>query len=187
MEESHRPRHEIMRSETAPPRFLHVASAQHTSETREHVTSGTSSGAVSIPTPAARVPPSNLELLMSTSPEALHTSSRAPLFDGPEDAKFDAALEAQSQRMEAIQAALTDIIALDKHENPLGDVHSEGGSLSNSMVLPEEAKGEYSFDEDADAEDRTAERTETHGSFQLAGPGSPIISKAKSSQFRRMN
>ena len=171
-EEAHRrPHHEIHRSETAPPRFLHPPPSSFTiSESHEHVISGSVSGLVSVPTPAPRVPASNLELLMSPSSDSHASSTRAPLFADPEDTTFDAALEVQSQRMEAIQAALTDIIALDKHEDPSGEPLSEAGSLANSLVLPEEPKDGVS-DEEADPEDRAEDPVESHGSFQLAGPG----------------
>ncbi|KAI0828886.1 PXA domain-containing protein [Trametes gibbosa] len=132
-------------------------------------------GAAPAPRPAA----SNLQLLMSPvhdSPSA--ATARAPLFDDPEDAEQ----HAQSQRMDAIQAALTDIIALDKqHEDP------RPGSSSDSLLMQEaEAppgsvrlgrvdKRRMVFDDDPEeeenriAEDDDAEKE--HGSFQLAGPG----------------
>ncbi|KAF7792264.1 hypothetical protein EIP86_003300 [Pleurotus ostreatoroseus] len=176
-EDTHRHLPEASRSETAPPRFLQrSATAPFTvSETHEHATSASSTGVVSLSPPALpRGHPSSLELLMSSSGGARASPSapaRAPLFDDPEDARFDAALEVQSQRMEAIQAALTDIIALDRHENPTIEGVSEGDSLNGSMVLTEEPKGEGGSDEEGEVEDHHEGPSDEHGSFQLAGPG----------------
>ncbi|KAI0652479.1 PXA domain-containing protein [Trametes meyenii] len=123
---------------------------------------------------------SNLQVLMSPvhdSPSA--AASRAPLFDDPEDAEQ----QEQSQRMEAIQAALTDIIALDKqHEEPLrAGSSSDSISVQDSVILPtstwspHEGKRRMVFDDDVEEEghrlleEEDAEKQ--HGSFQLAGPG----------------
>lgn len=129
---------------------------------------------VVVPGSAYRGQPADLELLMSPSTEIESSSSRAPLFDDPEDNKFDAALEVHSQRMEAIQAALTDIIALDQQRDPQ--------SLSDSITfeppgllqrtLSDDTRAEVPSDEEGDAEDRREGTPEKeHGSFQLAGPG----------------
>ncbi|KAJ3554983.1 hypothetical protein NM688_g2821 [Phlebia brevispora] len=179
IEDTHHRSHELARSETAPPRFLQRSStAPYTvSESHEHATSAASSSVISL-SPGALLPgiprghPSSLELLMSPSPDGRpSSSSRAPLFDDPEDARFDAALEAQSQRMEAIQAALTDIIALDRHENLPAGAMSEAGSLNTSMILTEEPKGEIGSEEEGEIEEHHEEPVDEHGSFQLAGPG----------------
>ncbi|KAI0640032.1 PXA domain-containing protein [Trametes polyzona] len=132
------------------------------------------------PAPAPRPAVSNLQVLMSPvhdSPSA--SAARAPLFDDPEDAEQ----QEQSQRMEAIQAALTDIIALDKqHEEPRHDSSSDSLSMqgstamSQSTQLPREGKRRMMFGDDPDEEEehRLAEEEDVekeHGSFQLAGPG----------------
>ncbi|KAH9849249.1 PXA domain-containing protein [Lenzites betulinus] len=130
--------------------------------------------------PASRPAASNLQLLMSPvqdSPSA--ATARAPLFDDPEDAEQ----HEQSQRMDAIQAALTDIIALDKqHEEPLPGSSSESllaqetEASRGNVRLAREDKRRMVFDEDPDEEEenRLAEDDDVekeHGSFQLAGPG----------------
>ncbi len=161
------------RSETAPPRFLQPAipfSAYDMSSSSSSLTSSV----VSVSTPTVRASPSNLELLMSPSSEAPSSSSRAPLFDDPEDARFDAALEAQSQRMEAIQAALTDIIALDRHENPAAQGSFDSISLANPGlgIVVEQPKVDATSDDEAESEERVEDAADPeHSSFQLAGPG----------------
>ncbi|KAI0800642.1 PhoX domain-containing protein [Fomes fomentarius] len=141
-------------------------------------------------TPPPRPTVSNLQVLMSPIHEhdaASALTPRAPLFDDPEDAEQ----QEQSQRMEAIQAALTDIIALDKQHD---QAHPGGaGSSSDSLSIQDSVltsstrltrdKRRLMFDDEIgeeeenesghharnDAED--AEHDKEHGSFQLAGPG----------------
>ncbi|KAL4253565.1 sorting nexin family protein [Abortiporus biennis] len=97
---------------------------------------GTTPGSLPPSATASRTSPSNLELLMSPASDA-PSSSRAPLFDDPEDAKINAAIEAQSQRMEAIQAALTDIIALDNQgEDHHNRETSEPMASSTASLFP---------------------------------------------------
>ncbi|KAI0360953.1 hypothetical protein OH77DRAFT_1417128 [Trametes cingulata] len=134
--------------------------------------------------PSAAAPPapkpavSNLQVLMSPINDVPSASAaRAPLFDDPEDAEQ----QEQSQRMEAIQAALTDIIALDKqHEEPQAGSSSDSLSMQDSVVLPSNAslareRRRLVFEDDPeDEEQHLAEEEEAekeHGSFQLAGPG----------------
>lgn len=171
--------HATGRSETAPAKFPPPLGFFHAQEpsTSTVVASPT---AKTHPAGLVRSSPSDLELLMSPAGEGESSSARAPLFDDPEDVKFDAALEAHSQRMEAIQAALTDIIALDQHESSQ-DGTGGGGSLSDSItlaapsinlrVIPGDAQAERGSDDEADAEDRHEEQEQQHSSFQLAGPG----------------
>lgn len=113
-----------------------------------------------------RASPSNLELLMSPSADKDSSSTRAPLFDDPEDP----AIKVQSQRMEAIQAALTDIIALDNQDT---DAHSRTlpDDLSESVttLAPPRRDEEGGSDEEADLPPTQEEAA--HGSYQLAGPG----------------
>ncbi|GBE77233.1 hypothetical protein SCP_0101050 [Sparassis crispa] len=120
----------------------------------------------------------NLELLVSPvhdSPSP--SSSRAPLFDEPEEGSLPG-LNEEAQRIEAIQAALTDIIALDnQHDEPQGrgsaDALSLQGSGMNVSRISEDGKRRRVFDDDIDdEEDRPDDDNEKpHGSFQLAGPG----------------
>lgn len=165
------------RSETAPAKFPSGLGFFHLQEpSSSSVVSP--SGSVSHAGGPPRSSPSDLELLMSPAGDGGSSSARAPLFDDPEDAKFDAALEAHSQRMEAIQAALTDIIALDQHESTSGAT----GSLSDSLTLSapsiglrsisEDAREGHGSDDEGDGEDRhDGGADKEHSSFQLAGPG----------------
>ncbi|RDX51162.1 PhoX domain-containing protein [Lentinus brumalis] len=133
------------------------------------------------PTPRPAV--SNLQVLMSPVADDNDSSStsRAPLFDDPEDAEQ----KEQSQRMEAIQAALTDIIALDKeHDQAHPGSSSDSLSVQDSLLttatrLPGE-KRRMMFEDDIEEEDETSRAHEDHedaehekepDSFQLAGPG----------------
>jgi len=125
--------------------------------------------------------PSNIEVLMS--PVDGSEPSRAPLFDDPEDEMQ----RAEEKRMEAIHAALTDIMALEQE-------HSERPSLSErnseplfkSVRISEQPKRSMPvFDdppqgddtEDRDAEDHDVEDAEHEStldeatSYQLAAPG----------------
>lgn len=121
---------------------------------------------------------SNLELLMSSthdidgSPSS--TSSRAPLFDDPEDPSMRD-LAAQSRTVEAIQAALTDIIALDEQRESSPDPNLSESFQSSSALAPagDSRRRQVIFDDELlDDEDRTEEEENiTHGTFQLAGPG----------------
>ena len=141
---------------------------------------------------------SNLQVLMSPvdDHDGSVAASRAPLFNDPEDAEQ----QAQSQRMEAIQAALTDIIALDKqHEQVHAGASSDNLSIQASTVssstrlvrekrrmvfdddIEEEEEEEEEEEDDADIEgegegsglreDDAEDQDKAHGSFQLAGPG----------------
>ena len=128
---------------------------------------------------ASRPAASNLQVLMGSADESgsqKASSSRAPLFDDPEDQEQ----QEQSQRMEAIQAALTDIIALEKqHDQP----HADGNSVKDSILstgthLGHEQKRRLMFADEIEEEDEARARTHVddsedkeHGSFQLAGPG----------------
>ncbi|EMD32662.1 RGS domain protein [Gelatoporia subvermispora B] len=128
------------------------------------------------PSILARTSTSNLEVLMTSAHEApSSTSTRAPLFDDPEDTQ---GVKEQSQRMEAIHAALTDIIALSKEPE---DMQSKDMSDSTSMQSGKAPSGRSArrggkvFDDDVEEEeeDRAEDEEEdtAHGSFQLAGPG----------------
>ncbi|TBU49259.1 PhoX domain-containing protein [Dichomitus squalens] len=136
------------------------------------------------PTPPSQPRPaaSNLQVLMSPVDEldSSAAASRAPLFDDPEDAEQ----QIQAQRMDAIQAALTDIIALDKQHAAAGasadslsvqDSVLSGGTRTgrekrrlvfDDDVEEDEVEGDRSREEEAEEHDK-----DEHGSFQLAGPG----------------
>jgi sorting nexin-25 len=97
-------------------------------------------------------------------------SPRAPLFDEPfgSKAQGDEAL----QRMEAIEAALTDIIALDNQQSD----RPRGLSSSETGVPPSMADGKevLGFEDEVDADEDRADTDENEivsPSLQLAGPG----------------
>jgi sorting nexin-25 len=127
-----------------------------------------------------RPTPSNLELLMTPGGPA---DTRTPLFNDPDDSRVLAPDEAQLHRMEAIQAALTDIIALDQeHGAELSDIAPSNNrqTSTNSDIIHhshrpgnETAKRRLLFDEDVDStEERTTDPEEGElGNFQMAGPG----------------
>ncbi|KAH9486274.1 Sorting nexin-12 [Psilocybe cubensis] len=117
--------------------------------------------------------PSNIEVLMSPVAESSNEPSRAPLFDDPEDEMQ----RAEEKRMEAIHAALTDIMALEQEnsERPsLAERNSEPlfksvrksdrpkrpSILNNAPPEPEE-----------EPEDVEHDGLDETGSFQLAAPG----------------
>lgn len=147
-------------------------------------TPGPSSSSISVITPATGyfsrpAPSSTLERLMSPSLTS-SSDTRLPLFDDPEEEKVLAPDEAQTARMDAIQAALTDIIALD-NESTSESIHpalpARRESSESDMQLPvrssKEGKRRVLFDDElGEAEDRDTDGTEAeHGSFQMAAPG----------------
>jgi sorting nexin-25 len=165
-----KPQHALQfspRAEFSPnPSFVRPRT---TSDNSSQASLGSGGQLASIPT---RTAPSNIELLMSPPLE----STRAPLFDDPED-KFPTADEEQLQRMEAIQAALNDIIALEK-ETDRPPTPERGVNLR----LPGSRDGgrrRVIFDDDNDVDadgpskdDQPDEGNESgRGSFQLAVPG----------------
>jgi sorting nexin-25 len=129
---------------------------------------------------SSRHAPSHIEALMFPTLEKSSESSRAPLFDDPND-ETHLTDKAQLQRMEAIQAALTDIIALDRQniENPRSTQEANDTGtrhfLFPSTRMTENTKRTAVFDEDNedDGDDERLEDTsgDGHGSFQLAAPG----------------
>jgi len=127
--------------------------------------------------PLRTPPPSNIEVLMSPADEPTTESSRAPLFDDPEDQLQ----REEERRMEAIKAALTDIMALEKEQTdkPLQPEEVDQ-SLRPSKVVRTASNGrrravfsdidEDNVDDDADdvgPDDSQSDR----GSYQLATPG----------------
>jgi sorting nexin-25 len=133
------------------------------------------------PNPLHRAPPTNIEVLMSPVSDPDSEPSRAPLFDDPEDH-----LQRQEEkRMEAIQAALTDIMALEQEQS---DKLTNGGKAATATsVRPskpshttDNGKRRAVFDDDDDDDLDVDEDVEdggpddsnnNHGSFQLAAPG----------------
>ena len=132
-----------------------------------------------------RSTPSNIDVLMAPVGDDSSEHSRAPLFDDPDDKQPQNADEAQ--RMEAIQAALTDIMAYEKQQRRKptadGDVdHVDGPDVTYNVRLTTETgrrRGVFDdLDEDNDneVEDEDEDRHQgtgnnQPGSFQLAAPG----------------
>ena len=127
-------------------------------------------------------PFSSLEILMSPSIDADSGLTRAPLFDETEDGQLISADASEAQRMEAIQAAVTDIIAT---ENKLyvrsgSEKRTSRSSLDQTIDSASakniEPKRRGIFD-DASGDmvsliDQDAEEDELkEGTFQLAAPG----------------
>ena len=121
--------------------------------------------------PAA--PRTNIDVLISPVTDSSSDTSRAPLFDDPEDSRS----ADEAERMEAIQAALTDIIATEQYTHSLFPrSQDKGWNFQLSKTSLENKKGIFGDEEDdvidEDGDDR-AEGSEDveQGSFQLAGPG----------------
>ena len=126
-----------------------------------------------------RVASSNIEALMFPVLDNSSESSRAPLFDGPDD-EAHLADKAELQRMEAVRAALTDIIAFEQQqhvENPQStpEVNDSNAHdfLFQSTHTAENTKRKAVFDDDneEDGEDEHEEVGDDHGSYQPAAPG----------------
>jgi len=121
---------------------------------------------------ASKYTPSNIEVLMSPVAE---TPSRAPLFDDPEDELQ----RAEEKRMEAIHAALTDIMALEQEQSDRPSVDERKPEpLFDSVRVSEQPKRRAMFEDsppDAvdveDVEDAEQEGSLGPSSYQLAAPG----------------
>lgn len=115
----------------------------------------------------------NIDVLMSPVSDSSSDTSRAPLFDDPEDPRS----AEEAERMEAIQAALTDIIATEHYPHSLLPQNQDKGwNLHLSTASLENKKGMFGDEEDdmidEDGDDRAEGSVDTEqGSFQLAGPG----------------
>ncbi|OAX40073.1 hypothetical protein K503DRAFT_768931 [Rhizopogon vinicolor AM-OR11-026] len=115
----------------------------------------------------------NIDVLMSPVSDSSSDTFRAPLFDDPEDPRS----ADEAERMEAIQAALTDIIATEQYpQSFLPRNQDKGWNLHLSTPSLENKKGIFGDEEDdlmdEDGDDRAEGSVDTEqGSFQLAGPG----------------
>lgn len=117
--------------------------------------------------------PSNIEVLMSPVPESASAEpTRAPLFDDPEDEMQ----RNEEKRMEAIHAALTDIISLERQGEQQSRNHSHDRKSSeptfptmSSIHLKRKRASldDILADEDAEREGSPDE----HSTFQSPGPG----------------
>lgn len=155
----------IPRSESSPSLVTSSRSLQH-----PHLVQG----------PLIYSPPttsrSNIDVLMAPLSDKSSDISRAPLFNDPDDGRPSMD---ESERMEAIQAALTDIIATEQHSSQPKD---RAGEQADSFIPPvpdvRKSRGIFGDEEDINVdeeneEDDTMENPHTvgQGSFQLAGPG----------------
>ncbi|KIJ53798.1 hypothetical protein M422DRAFT_775777 [Sphaerobolus stellatus SS14] len=179
------------------PKFLltttQKAESSSALSTVESSTRAVSSESVSVMTGSAyssRTVPSKLDLLMS--PVAGEESPRLPLFDDPAEPGSPGMSdmgqdEPTIEQMEAIQAALTDIIADDNrrsHQGSYRRVSSASAVSETDLMSPEDrysAKSEQpqraglfdNLDEEAEIEaDRNEDMADpTAGNFELAAPG----------------
>lgn len=121
--------------------------------------------------PSSRVLPTNIEVLMSPVTESSTDTSRAPLFDDPEDQLQ----REEERRMEAIKAALTDIIALDQEPSREDDNLVRASSITRTSTNGKRRAVFNDNDEDIaedDADDVAPDDSGgDHGSYQLATPG----------------
>ncbi len=115
-----------------------------------------------------RSTPSNIEVLMSPVSDSAFETGRAPLFNDPEDEEQ----RAEEKRMEAIHAALTDIVAFEE-SHPVGNQRKPSNTSSLSLdqrkrkpVFDDEP--EHDQGEDFGEED---DKELAQEAFQLAGPG----------------
>ena len=133
----------------------------------------------SVQGPLVYTPPqtsrSNIDVLMAPLSDTSSDTSRAPLFNDPDDGRPSID---ESERMEAIQAALTDIIAMEQHSGQVRGRAEDADSFLPSVQDGRKPRGIFGDEEDpnADEDDDEDDTTESahaagQGSFQLAGPG----------------
>lgn len=149
----------------------------HTGYTMQRTASSNSNhSSHSLASAPLRAQPSNIEVLMSPIMDMSTEPSRAPLFDDPEDALQ----RAEEQRMEAIHAALTDIMALEQQqkEQPSTIEESGGAAKSSKTVFGPDGqtrRAVFEDEHDDDVDDADDLGTEGSGdaqtSYQLAAPG----------------
>lgn len=120
--------------------------------------------------------PTSIEVLMSPISDPSSDTSRAPLFNDPEDAMQ----RAEEKRMEAIQAALTDIMALEQEQNDRPIIAENLGDSRSlkSIGMADGRKRQGVFEDQTNAVDpEEGDEGEPEGSsdyarsFQLAAPG----------------
>lgn len=158
-----RTKSQIPRSESFPSLFSSIRASEH-----PHL----------VQAPVIYSPPatsrSNIDVLMAPLPDTSSDTSRAPLFNDPDDGR---PIMDESERMEAIQAALTDIIATEQHSSQPRNRAEEADTFIPSVPDGRKPRGMFGDEEDPNAdeenEDETTESADTigQGSFQLAGPG----------------
>ncbi|KAJ7597461.1 PhoX domain-containing protein [Mycena floridula] len=122
-------------------------------------------------------PRTSIEVLMSPVSDTASESTRAPLFDDPDDELQ----RAEEHRMQAIKAALTDIMAFesDEQEKPpsVSDARGTSDNRHRKSRSLASRKRRPMFEDDLDdeidevEEDAQEDSTENRKSFQLAAPG----------------
>ncbi|KAF8899065.1 PhoX domain-containing protein [Infundibulicybe gibba] len=156
-----------------PPKHSHSSSAQVIPRSdlgHARTTSSHSSQAIS-PTHIPRA--TNIEVLMAPVPGSTSGSSRAPLFDDPEDEQQ----RAEERRMEAIHAALTDIMALEQEQTKPENKRTASGLIKSSKARHFEGRRAMFDDDNDDYDDNDdeageiEESNENRGSYRLAAPG----------------
>ncbi|KAF5323375.1 hypothetical protein D9611_005598 [Ephemerocybe angulata] len=117
---------------------------------------------------------SNIEVLMSPIPDASDPGSgRAPLFNDPED---DAQRE-ETKRMEAIHAALTDIMALEEERKSQTPSPVRTSERKHSKAHSTSSRRRAVFDDvpevidEEEGDEAEAEGASDTRSFDLAAPG----------------
>ncbi|KAF9015695.1 PhoX domain-containing protein [Cyathus striatus] len=136
--------------------------------------SSTSSRSVRTPAMPGYVP-SSIEVLMSPISESSAESTRAPLFNDMEDELQ----RAEEQRMEAIHAALTDIMALEDDGNSLDSgVHRTGPELGSDALKYTRRSAQSTYeghdlfgDDMEDPEVEPEGQHDIHVSYEPAAPG----------------
>ncbi|RDB29667.1 Sorting nexin-12 [Hypsizygus marmoreus] len=163
-------KHSYSALQTLVPDPFSAPEMQRTASSSSYHSTGSASS-------SQRALPSNIEVLMSPISDASSESSRPPLFDDPEDQQQ----REEEKRMEAIQAALTDIMALEQ-ERADKPSRREGSSSRPKLARPpDRGKRRAVFDDDQDDDDAEddvdaddaghEDSHDGHGSFQLAAPG----------------
>ncbi|KAH8120047.1 PXA domain-containing protein [Phellopilus nigrolimitatus] len=151
---------------------------------RPHV-SAESSRSSNIPSPvpsrsaSAQAPSSSLEFLMSSSDAEVGGLTRAPLFDEAEDGRLLSADAEEAQRMEAIQAAVTDIIAsenrLDTEQTtrnlPSTEPVDRAGDDRDSRSVGSKRSVIFADAVEDAVEQEAGEDEQEQGAFHHAAPG----------------
>ncbi|KAK2461433.1 hypothetical protein APHAL10511_005896 [Amanita phalloides] len=119
-----------------------------------------------------RSAPSNIEVLMSPISDPAYEPGRTPLFNDPEDEMQ----RAEEKRMEAIHAALTDIVALDQKSTTLNPVVNDLDLPRNDSPNFDQRRRKPMFDDEPEQDLQSQnleeeDREFAHEAFQLAGPG----------------
>ena len=119
-----------------------------------------------------RPAPSNIEVLMSPVSNPTSESGKAPLFNDPEDEMQ----RAEEKRMEAIHAALTDIVGQSEETRTPSPDNGGLEEQPKRRRSVDKRKRKPVFDDEAveDMEDEDSEEEErefARETFQLAGPG----------------